>query len=111
MTMTYPLGTKVLLECALNSRLENGGEDGQQDYCTWSNGGGIFHKSAHIDPSAFVAVGAVVHSECAVGADCHIGSGAVIGPTVTIGKSTKIGYNILSILKLVLFGFISMGYL
>ncbi|XP_055825556.1 probable UDP-3-O-acylglucosamine N-acyltransferase 2, mitochondrial [Solanum dulcamara] len=87
-------GTKVHFECALNSRLENGGVDDQQDYQRWSNGGGTFHKSARIDPSAFVEVGAVVHSECAVGADCHIGSGAVIGPTVTIGQSTKIGYNV-----------------
>ncbi|KAG5614038.1 hypothetical protein H5410_013862 [Solanum commersonii] len=87
-------GTTVHLECALNSRLENGGEDDQQGYGRWGNGGGTFHKSALIDPSAFVEVGAVVHSECAVGADCHIGSGAVIGPTVTIGQSTKIGYNV-----------------
>ncbi|XP_004234469.2 probable UDP-3-O-acylglucosamine N-acyltransferase 2, mitochondrial [Solanum lycopersicum] len=87
-------GTKVHLECALNSRLENGGENDQEDYGRWGNGGGTFHKSAIIDPSAFVEVGAVVHSECAVGADCHIGSGAVIGPTVTIGQSTKIGYNV-----------------
>lgn len=86
-----PSGTKVHLECALNSRLENGGENDQQDYGRWGNGGGTFHKSAIIDPSAFVEVGAVVHSECAVGADCHIGSGAVIGPSVTIGQSTKIG--------------------
>uniref|UniRef100_M1A229 UDP-3-O-[3-hydroxymyristoyl] glucosamine N-acyltransferase n=1 Tax=Solanum tuberosum TaxID=4113 RepID=M1A229_SOLTU len=87
-------GTTVHLECSLNSRLENGGEDDQQGYERWGNGGGTFHKSALIDPSAFVEVGAVVHSECAVGADCHIGSGAVIGPTVTIGQSTKIGYNV-----------------
>ncbi|MCD7451029.1 hypothetical protein HAX54_009393 [Datura stramonium] len=87
-------GTTEHLECALNSRLEIGGEDDHQDYRRWGNGGGTFHKSASIDPSAFVEVGAVVHSECAVGADCRVGSGAVIGPTVTIGQSTKIGYNV-----------------
>ncbi|XP_060188085.1 probable UDP-3-O-acylglucosamine N-acyltransferase 2, mitochondrial isoform X2 [Lycium barbarum] len=86
-------GTTVHLKCALDSRLENGCVDDQQDYRRWGNGGGTFHKSASIDRSAFVEIGAVVHSECAVGADCHIGSGAIIGPTVTIGQSTKIGYN------------------
>ncbi|XP_060188084.1 probable UDP-3-O-acylglucosamine N-acyltransferase 2, mitochondrial isoform X1 [Lycium barbarum] len=94
-------GTTVHLKCALDSRLENGCVDDQQDYRRWGNGGGTFHKSASIDRSAFVEIGAVVHSECAVGADCHIGSGAIIGPTVTIGQSTKIGYIILSILKAV----------
>ncbi|XP_016570461.2 probable UDP-3-O-acylglucosamine N-acyltransferase 2, mitochondrial isoform X1 [Capsicum annuum] len=87
-------GTTVHLKCALDSNFENGGENDRQDYYRWSNGGGTFHKSASIDPSAFVEVGAVVHSECAVGADCHIDSGAIIGPTVTLGHSTKIGYNV-----------------
>ncbi|KAF3660559.1 putative UDP-3-O-acylglucosamine N-acyltransferase 2, mitochondrial [Capsicum annuum] len=89
-----PSGTTVHLKCALDSNFENGGENDRQDYYRWSNGGGTFHKSASIDPSAFVEVGAVVHSECAVGADCHIDSGAIIGPTVTLGHSTKIGYNV-----------------
>lgn len=87
-------GTTVHLECALNSRLQNDGEVDHRDYLRWGNGGGTFHKSASIDPSAFVEIGAVVHSECAVGAECRIGCGAIIGPTVTIGQSTKIGYNV-----------------
>ncbi|KAJ8531582.1 hypothetical protein K7X08_027016 [Anisodus acutangulus] len=88
------LGTTVHFACSSNSRLENGCEDDQQGYRRWGNGGGTFHKSASIDPSAFVEIGAIVHSECAVGADCHISSGAIIGPTVKIGQSTKIGYNV-----------------
>nr|XP_009777399.1 PREDICTED: probable UDP-3-O-acylglucosamine N-acyltransferase 2, mitochondrial isoform X2 [Nicotiana sylvestris] len=84
-------GTTVHPECALNSRLQNDGEVDHQDYLRWGNGGGTFHKTASIDPSAFVEIGAVVHSECAVGAECRIGCGAIIGPTVTIGQSTKIG--------------------
>ncbi|KAJ8567819.1 hypothetical protein K7X08_020027 [Anisodus acutangulus] len=87
-------GTTVHFGCTSDSRVENSGEDDQQDYHSWDNGGGTFHKSASIDPSAVVEIGAIVHSECAVGADCHIGSGAVVGPTVTIGQSTKIGYNV-----------------
>nr|XP_009777400.1 PREDICTED: probable UDP-3-O-acylglucosamine N-acyltransferase 2, mitochondrial isoform X3 [Nicotiana sylvestris] len=87
-------GTTVHPECALNSRLQNDGEVDHQDYLRWGNGGGTFHKTASIDPSAFVEIGAVVHSECAVGAECRIGCGAIIGPTVTIGQSTKIGYNV-----------------
>ncbi|CAN4116653.1 unnamed protein product [Withania somnifera] len=87
-------GTTMHLKCALDSNSENDGKDDQQDYRRWGNGGGTFHKLASINPSAFVEIGAVVHSECAVGADCHIGSGAIIGPTVGIGQSTKIGYNV-----------------
>lgn len=58
----------------------------------WHNGGGAFHESACIDSSAFVDVGAVVHSESVVGPDVRIGSGTVVGPSVNIGHSTRIGY-------------------
>lgn len=60
----------------------------------WHNGGGAFHESACIDSSAFVDVGAVVHSESVVGPDVRIGSGTVVGPSVNIGHSTRIGFNV-----------------
>lgn len=62
-----------------------------QDFQSWPNGGGCFHKSASIDPTAFVEIGAVVHSKAVVGEHVCIGSGAVIGPGVSVGQSTKIG--------------------
>lgn len=58
----------------------------------WHNGGGTFHDSASIDSTAFVEVGAIVHSESVVGPNVRIGSGTVVGPSVTIAHSTKIGY-------------------
>ncbi|KAL0542894.1 hypothetical protein IC582_017975 [Cucumis melo] len=61
---------------------------------TWHNGGGTFHHSASIDPTAVVEIGAVVHSNSVVGPSVHIGSGSVIGHAVTIGQSTKIGFNV-----------------
>ncbi|CAN4092104.1 unnamed protein product [Withania somnifera] len=90
-------GIRGHLKCALDSNSENGGEDDQQDYRRWSNGGGTFHTSATIDPSAFVEVGAVVHSECAVGADfifsynaaldnCMVGDFCIIHSGVCIGQ-------------------------
>ncbi|XP_040362111.1 probable UDP-3-O-acylglucosamine N-acyltransferase 2, mitochondrial isoform X3 [Rosa chinensis] len=60
-----------------------------QDFQSWPNGGGSFHKSASIDPTAFVEFGAVVHSKSVVGEHVCIGSGAVIGPGVSVGQSTK----------------------
>ncbi|OVA11161.1 Bacterial transferase hexapeptide repeat [Macleaya cordata] len=59
----------------------------------WRNGGGFFHKSAQIDPTALIEIGAVVHSKSVLGANVHIQSGTIVGPAVTIGQSTKIGYN------------------
>nr|XP_011459945.1 PREDICTED: probable UDP-3-O-acylglucosamine N-acyltransferase 2, mitochondrial isoform X2 [Fragaria vesca subsp. vesca] len=64
------------------------------DFQSWPNGGGCFHKSASIDPTAFVEIGAVVHSKAVVGEHVCIGSGAVIGPGVSVGQSTKIGFNV-----------------
>ncbi|XP_021719637.1 probable UDP-3-O-acylglucosamine N-acyltransferase 2, mitochondrial isoform X2 [Chenopodium quinoa] len=60
----------------------------------WSNGGGLFHTSACIDPTVVVEVGAVVHPKATLGANVHVGSGAVIGPSVTVGHSTTLGYNV-----------------
>ncbi|KAJ1408094.1 hypothetical protein SESBI_23828 [Sesbania bispinosa] len=73
-------------------------EDGSGHFCDkfqkWQNGGGTFHESASIDPTAFVEVGAIVHSGSVVGQNVHIGSGTVVGPSVTIGHSSKIGFNV-----------------
>ncbi|CAL9078917.1 unnamed protein product [Musa textilis] len=62
-------------------------------FVRWNNGGGLFHRSARIDPTAVVEVGAVVHSDSVLGSDVRIGSGTVVGPSVSIGQSTKVGYN------------------
>ncbi|GAB2298810.1 Probable UDP-3-O-acylglucosamine N-acyltransferase 2, mitochondrial [Dionaea muscipula] len=77
----------------LNDRLEDGGE-AHEEFLKWKNGGGIFHCSASIDPTAHIEVGAVVHSMAVLGVNVHIGSGAVVGPGVQIGQSTKVGYNV-----------------
>ncbi|KMT04017.1 hypothetical protein BVRB_8g187210 isoform A [Beta vulgaris subsp. vulgaris] len=72
-------------------------EDGMVDhkeFRKWSNGGGLFHNSACIDPTAVVEIGAVVHPRATLGANVHVGSGAVIGPSVTVGHSTTLGYNV-----------------
>ncbi|WOL15693.1 putative UDP-3-O-acylglucosamine N-acyltransferase 2, mitochondrial [Canna indica] len=63
------------------------------EFAKWKNGGGLFHKSSHIDPTAVIEIGAVVHSNSVLGSDVHIGSGTVVGPSVSIGQSTKVGYN------------------
>ncbi|KAK2644398.1 hypothetical protein Ddye_019593 [Dipteronia dyeriana] len=70
------------------------GVENPQDFQKWHNGGGTFHQSACIDPTALIEVGAIVHSKAVLGADVCVGSGAVVGPAVTIGQSTKIGYNV-----------------
>ncbi|GKV41737.1 hypothetical protein SLEP1_g49234 [Rubroshorea leprosula] len=72
---------------------EDGAGIDNQEFLKWHNGGGIFHKLARVDPTAFIEIGAIVHSKCVLSADVHIGSGTVIGPAVTIGRSTKIAYN------------------
>ncbi|MQL99536.1 hypothetical protein Taro_032261 [Colocasia esculenta] len=56
------------------------------------HGGGYFHKSAAVDPTSRIDIGAVVHSKAVLGANVHVGSGTVVGPSVSIGESTKIGY-------------------
>jgi UDP-3-O-[3-hydroxymyristoyl] glucosamine N-acyltransferase len=70
-----------------------------EEYSKWNNGGGTFHKSACIDPTVLIEIGAVVHSKAVLGPNVHVGSGTVVGPEVTIGHSTKIGYNALSLCK------------
>ncbi|KAD7476892.1 hypothetical protein E3N88_00028 [Mikania micrantha] len=74
---------------AYNPRVED-----VDELLKWHKGGGMFHKSASIDPTALIDFGAVVHSGSSVGGNVHVGSGTVVGPNVTIGKSTKIGYNV-----------------
>nr|POE95236.1 putative udp-3-o-acylglucosamine n-acyltransferase 2, mitochondrial [Quercus suber] len=70
-------------------------EDGvgisHQEFQRWHNGGGTFPKSACIDPTVLIEMGAKVHPKSVVGAYVHIGSGTVIGPHVTISQLTKIG--------------------
>lgn len=75
------------------SRLEDGAGLSHQEFQRWQNGGGAFHKSACIDPTALIETGAIVHPKSVVGAYVYIGSGTVIGPSVTIGQLTKIGWN------------------
>ncbi|XP_038972457.1 probable UDP-3-O-acylglucosamine N-acyltransferase 2, mitochondrial isoform X2 [Phoenix dactylifera] len=58
------------------------------------NGGGLFHKSACIDPTVRIETGAIVHPDSVLDADVHVGSGTIVGPSVSIGKSTKVGYNV-----------------
>lgn len=65
-----------------------------REFMNWSNGGGLFHKSACIDPTAVVEVGAVIHPRATLAANVHIESGAVVGPCVTVGHSTRLGYNV-----------------
>ncbi|XP_022142366.1 probable UDP-3-O-acylglucosamine N-acyltransferase 2, mitochondrial isoform X2 [Momordica charantia] len=77
--------------CSVTS--ENGAAVNCHGFRTWHNGGGTFHHSACIDPTALIETGAVIHSKSVIGASVHIGSGSVIGHAVTIGQSTKIGYN------------------
>lgn len=77
--------------CIISS-VEDGAGIDNLEFLKWHNGGGIFHKSASVDPTAFIEIGAIVHSKCVLSADVHIGSGTVIGPAVTIGQSTKIAY-------------------
>ncbi|XP_045799083.1 probable UDP-3-O-acylglucosamine N-acyltransferase 2, mitochondrial isoform X1 [Trifolium pratense] len=60
----------------------------------WQNGGGIFHESACIDSTAFLDVGAIVHSQSVVASNVRIGSGTVVGPSVSIAHSTQIGFNV-----------------
>ncbi|KAK3188286.1 hypothetical protein Dsin_027847 [Dipteronia sinensis] len=67
------------------------GVENHQDFQKWHNGGGTFHQSACIDPTALIEVGAIVHSKAVLGANVCVGSGAVVGPAVTVGQSTKIG--------------------
>ncbi|XVE87848.1 hypothetical protein DITRI_Ditri19aG0021100 [Diplodiscus trichospermus] len=72
---------------------ENGADVDTLEFLKWHNGGGHYHKSACIDPTVLIEIGAIVHSKSVLGSKVHVGSGTVIGPCVTIGQLTKIGYN------------------
>lgn len=67
---------------------------GSLEFMRWHNGGGLFHKSARIDPTVCIETGAVVHPDCVIDADVHVGSGTIVGPSVSIGQSTKLGYHV-----------------
>lgn len=71
--------------------IENGAGFDAHEFLKWQNGGGHFHKSACIDPTVLIEIGAIVHSKSVLGANVHVGSGTVVGPCVTIGQFTKIG--------------------
>ncbi|XP_062162752.1 probable UDP-3-O-acylglucosamine N-acyltransferase 2, mitochondrial [Alnus glutinosa] len=78
----------------MRTNAEDGAGLSPIEFQRWHNGGGIFHKSAFIDPTALIETGAVVHPKSVVSAYVHIGSGTVVGPSVLIGQLTKIGYNV-----------------
>lgn len=77
-----------------STRTEDGANINHQEFQKWHNGGGMFHKTACIESTTLIEIGAVVHSECVVAANVHIGSGTIVGPAVKIGESTKIEYNV-----------------
>jgi len=80
------------LSCVSSSE-DNFGASSDDKFKKWKNGGGIFHESACIDSTAFLDVGAIVHSESVLGSNVRIGSGTVVGPSVSIAHSTIIGYS------------------
>lgn len=73
---------------------KDGAAMGSSEFAKWRNGGGLFHRSARVDPTACIEIGAIVHPNSVLGADVHIGSGAVVGPSVSLGQSTRVGYNV-----------------
>ncbi|OAY31796.1 probable UDP-3-O-acylglucosamine N-acyltransferase 2, mitochondrial isoform X2 [Manihot esculenta] len=88
-------GPAIRYQCSmpLVSRIDGAGTN-HDEFSRWGNGGGTFHKSARVDPTAIMEIGAIVHSKAVLDANVYVGSGAVIGPAVTVGQSTKIGYNV-----------------
>ncbi|XP_019171544.1 PREDICTED: probable UDP-3-O-acylglucosamine N-acyltransferase 2, mitochondrial [Ipomoea nil] len=78
----------------IDSTLKDCSEIDHEEFQKWGNGGGTFHKSSSIDPTAVIEIGAVIHAESVVAANVHVGSGSIIGPAVTIGQSTRVGYNV-----------------
>lgn len=85
---------------ASDSTLKDCNEIGHEEFQKWGNGGGTFHKSSSIDPTAIIEIGAVIHAESVVAANVHVGSGSIIGPAVTIGQSTRVGYSCCTILRM-----------
>ncbi|KAG0485311.1 hypothetical protein HPP92_009187 [Vanilla planifolia] len=63
------------------------------EFVEWHNGGGLYHRTALIEHSVRIGIGAIVQEEAIVGADVNIGSGSIVGPSVSVGQSTTIGYN------------------
>lgn len=78
---------------------EDGNATGMPEFKKWPNGGGLFHSTACVDPSALIEAGAIIHENSVLAMDVHIGSGAVVGPSVSVGQSTKIGYDFHSLLQ------------
>ena len=72
---------------------EDGNTTGMPEFKKWHNGGGLFHSTACVDPSALIEAGAIIHENSVLAMDVYIGSGAVVGASVSIGQSTKIGYD------------------
>uniref|UniRef100_A0A2N9IRN0 UDP-3-O-[3-hydroxymyristoyl] glucosamine N-acyltransferase non-repeat region domain-containing protein n=1 Tax=Fagus sylvatica TaxID=28930 RepID=A0A2N9IRN0_FAGSY len=91
---SFSVGACQTGSSASSDKSEDGAGVSHQEFQRWNNGGGTFHKSACIDPTALIEMGAIVHPKSVVGAYVHIGSGTIIGPSVTIGQLTKIGYNV-----------------
>ena len=58
----------------------------------WSNGGGLVHCYAAVDPSAIVEPGAVVFPGARIAAGCRVGACSVVGPGVVLGEKTQVGY-------------------
>ncbi|KAG9454199.1 hypothetical protein H6P81_007103 [Aristolochia fimbriata] len=62
-------------------------------FAKWHNGGGMYHRSATVDGSAVIEIGAVVNEKAVLGANVHLRSGSIVGRSCSIGQSTNIGYN------------------
>ncbi|XP_057997001.1 probable UDP-3-O-acylglucosamine N-acyltransferase 2, mitochondrial isoform X1 [Hevea brasiliensis] len=86
----------IRYQCSVPSvtQIADGARTNHHEFSRWHNGGGTFHKSARVDPTAIIEIGSIVHSKAVLDANVHVGSGTVIGPAVTVGQSTKIGYNV-----------------
>ncbi|XP_004492224.1 probable UDP-3-O-acylglucosamine N-acyltransferase 2, mitochondrial isoform X2 [Cicer arietinum] len=93
-TSTPFLNLNPLPHFSLFSTSYSSFSDFSDKFKKWENGGGTFHESACIDSTAFLDVGAIVHSESVVASNVRIASGTVVGPSVSIAHSTKIGYNV-----------------
>lgn len=62
------------------------------DFQRWHNGGGLVHRSASVDQTVVIDVGAVVHENSQVYSHAHLRSGSIVGASVSIGQFTEIGY-------------------
>ncbi|XWS19473.1 hypothetical protein CRYUN_Cryun31cG0019200 [Craigia yunnanensis] len=89
----YNFSVSSTHQTTLHTISENRAEVDVQEFFKWKNGGGHFHKSACIDPTVFIEIGAIVHSKSVLSANVHVGLGTIVGPCVRIGQFTKIGCN------------------